>query len=274
MSASTIACPSESQLVDRAADLVGELLRVRQRAARDHDAGDALRLEVQRRQLAHLAGADDEHAPPGELSEDLSREVDGGEADRHRAFGERCLRSHALAHAECPVKQAIEQRPRALDCRRGRERVLDLTENLRLADDERVETGCDAEQMPRRVVIDVRVEMRTNALGRQLVELGQKRDQVLAARVGILARDVQLRAVARRDDDGFSGMRPARERTHGRLEAAAAEIQPLAELHGGGTVTGANQKKVHKNLPPISFQLSVASSKRRDVAAVPQFVLN
>jgi hypothetical protein len=33
------------------------------------DAGDALRLEVQRRQLAHLAGADDEHAPPGELSE-------------------------------------------------------------------------------------------------------------------------------------------------------------------------------------------------------------
>ena len=124
--------------------------------------------------------------------------------------------------------------------RRGRKRVLDLAEDLRLADNERVEAGGDAEQMARRVVVDMRVEMRSNAIGRQLVELGEKRDQILAAEVGVLARDVQLRAVARRDDDGLGSVLATRERAHGRLETAAAEIQPLPELHGGCTMTGAD----------------------------------
>ena len=130
--------------------------------------------------------------------------------------------------------------PRTLDRRRGRKRVLDLAEDLRLADDERVEPGGDTEQVARGVVIDVRVEMRTNALGRQLVELGEKRDQVLAARVGVLACDVQLRAVARRDHNSLGGMLAPSERPHRRLEAAAAEIQPLPELHGGCAMTGAD----------------------------------
>ena len=46
----------------------------------------------------------------------------------------------------------------------GRVRLLDLAENLRLADDQRVEAGGDAEQMARRVevghVVDVRRDRR------------------------------------------------------------------------------------------------------------------
>ena len=62
MSDSRSACGSASHGDDDAADLVGQLLRVRQRPAGDDQRGDALRLQVHRGELAHLAGADDEHA--------------------------------------------------------------------------------------------------------------------------------------------------------------------------------------------------------------------
>ena len=101
-----------------------------------------------RGQRADLAGADDEHAPALEAAEDLSRERDRGEADRHRAFAERRFGAHALADAERPVKQLAQQRAGAVAFRGGLERVLHLAENLRLADDERIESGGDAEQMP------------------------------------------------------------------------------------------------------------------------------
>src|SRR5687768_10741537 len=94
-------------------------------------------------QAADLAGADDQHAAPLQAAEDFPRQRDRREADRHRAFAERGLRSHALADAERPVEYLVEQRTRALALRRDLEGVLHLPEDLRLADDQRVEPGRD-----------------------------------------------------------------------------------------------------------------------------------
>ena len=95
-----------------------------------------------------------------EVAEDLARERDGGEADRHRARAEAGLGPHALADGERRVEQAVEDRPRRLRVGRDGVRFLHLAEDLRLADDERVEAGGDAEQMARDVevgdVVDVR----------------------------------------------------------------------------------------------------------------------
>jgi hypothetical protein len=86
---------------------------VRVRAARDHDVADALRAQMLRRQRADLAGADDEHAPSVQVSENLARERNGREADRHRSFAERRFRAHALADAERPAERIAQHRPDA-----------------------------------------------------------------------------------------------------------------------------------------------------------------
>ena len=82
-----------------------------------------------------------------EAAEDLPRERHRRKADRHGALAERGFGAHALADAEGPVKQLAQQRAGAVSLGRRLERVLHLAEDLRLADDERVESGGDAEQM-------------------------------------------------------------------------------------------------------------------------------
>ena len=47
----------------------------------------------------------------------------------------------------------------------GLERVLHLAEDLRLADDERIEAGGHAEQVPRRLVVVEREQMRREGVG-------------------------------------------------------------------------------------------------------------
>ena len=66
----------------------GQHIRMRRRAAGHEDLAHAVGAQMLGRQRADLARPDDEHPPAGELTEDLSRERDGGEADRYRAFAE------------------------------------------------------------------------------------------------------------------------------------------------------------------------------------------
>ena len=104
-----------------------------------------------RRQRADVAGADDQHAPAVEPVEDLARDRHRFEADRDGAFAERRLRAHPLADDERAIEQAAQQRADAVTLGRLVKRLLHLPENLRLADDGRIESGGDAEQMRHRL---------------------------------------------------------------------------------------------------------------------------
>ena len=95
----------------RAADRFRRPRRVRHRPADDRHVLHALRLHVQRGQLAHLAGADDERRCGRLRSPKILRASDdGGEADRHRARAEAGFRAHALADGERRVEQPVEHR--------------------------------------------------------------------------------------------------------------------------------------------------------------------
>ena len=86
-----------------AADRLRRPRRVRHRPADDRDVLHALRLHVQRGQLAHLAGADDEDAAALQVAEDLPRERDRGEArpTRRPSRGRfRCARACRRANDE------------------------------------------------------------------------------------------------------------------------------------------------------------------------------
>ena len=233
----------------RAADRLGGACGVRHRAADDRDVAHFLRLHVDRRQLAHLAGADHHDVAAAEIAEDLARERDGGVAHRDGARAEAGLRPHALADGERRVEEAIEHRPRRARVGRGRVRLFHLPEDLRLADHERIEAGRHAEQMPRRLEVREVVGVRRHVGGHDLVVVAQEAEEVLPRRLGLLARDVHLRAVARRHDDRLARGSAPRERAQRRLQIARLEIDALAQLHRRGAMTQSDEQQMHQLAP-------------------------
>ena len=113
------------------------------------DLPDLLRLQVHAGQLGHLAGAEDQHVEPLQVAEDLLRQRDRRVADRHGAFAEAGLGAHALADGERRVNSRLVSAPVTWRSLAFGVRVLDLAEDLRLADDQRIEAGGDAKQVPR-----------------------------------------------------------------------------------------------------------------------------
>src|SRR5688572_27130863 len=116
-----------------AGDLAGQGFGLSGRAVRDHNLGGAMAAKVLSRQRADLAGADDENAAALQVPEDLSREGDGGKADRNGAFPESGLRTNALPDAKRPMERLAEQRSRAATLGGRLKGILYLAENLGFA---------------------------------------------------------------------------------------------------------------------------------------------
>ena len=206
---------------------------------------DALRLQVLRGELAHLAGADDQHAAAGERAEDLLGQGDGGKAHRHRPFGQRRLGADALADAERPVEQLVQQRADGLQGRGHAVGVLDLAHDLRLPDHQRVEPAGDAEQVAGGLGVVLLVDVRLQFVGRQLVVLAQEAQQVVGGRLRVVAGDVHLGAVARRHHHRLLRAGTLGEGREGLVEPAAREVDPLAQCDRGRAVADAEQEQVH-----------------------------
>jgi hypothetical protein len=89
-------------------------------------------------------------------------------------------------------------------------------------------------------------------LRRQLVEFRRERDQVLAAHVGIFAGDSKPERL-QVEMTTVSAAPGRRASAHTADSRPRLQKSSRSRSHGGGTVTGANQKKVPENLPPIGF---------------------
>ena len=93
-------------------------------------------VEVQGAQPRHLAGAEHHEVLLAQVAEDLAGERDRRVAERDRALREPGVGAHALADGEGAMEQAIDHAARAACIAGGLVGVLDLAEDLRLADDE------------------------------------------------------------------------------------------------------------------------------------------
>ena len=147
----------------------------------DRDLADALRAQMLGGEAADLAGADHQYLPAVEAAEDLPRQRDRRKTDRHRAFAKRGLGPYTLADAERPVKELAEHRPCAAASRRRLKRALHLTETLRFANNQRIETGSDAEEMLGGTVVAEREQVRHEAVGRQRMILAEEFDVASAS---------------------------------------------------------------------------------------------
>ena len=125
-------------------------------------------------------------------------------------------------------------------------RVLHLAENLRLADDERVEAGGDAEQMARDVEIGDVVDVRRDVAGGDAVEVADEAHQILARRRAPRRRRRRARRGCRSTRTTASRVdpRPASARSAS-ADAARLEIDPLAQLDRRGAVTDSDQEQMH-----------------------------
>ena len=216
----------------------------RERATRDGDLVDALRAQVDAGELGHLAGTEDEHVPPGEITEDLPRQFDCRVADRNGALAEAGFAAHSLADGEGRMEQAMRHRAGELQLARGCVGRLDLTKNLRLADDERVEAGRDAEEMPRRVDAAVAVQVLGETRRVDFVVVAKEAPEGVAGGIGF-ADGVDLGAIAGRENDSFLAPAVRAEGVQRRVESAPSEINGFAQLYGRRTMAEANSKKPH-----------------------------
>jgi hypothetical protein len=232
----------------RAPDRLGRLCGMRHRAAHDRHLVDALRLHVQGGQLAHLAGADDDDVASFQVAENLSREGDGRVAHRHGARAEAGFRAHALADREARVKQPVQHRADRLRLGRRGVRLLDLSEDLRLADDERVEPAGHAEQVPRGVEIDELMHVRRDFGCRHPVEVADEPRHVVTRPLRVFADGVDLRAVARRDDHRFARRSALGERDEGLAHAAHVEVDALAQFDRSGPMADSDEDQLHQKL--------------------------
>src|SRR5207342_2789412 len=111
--------------------------------------------------------------------------------------------------------------------RRQAEGIFYLSEHLRLAHDERVEPGGDAEQVLSRFRPDFGVKMGRELISRDAVEVGQKVMNRQLRRRRIVARNVQLHTVAR----GDNGCLVMRWRTgqgdESAIDTTSREVEPL-----------------------------------------------
>ena len=163
------------------------------------------------RQLAHLAGADDEDGLVAEVVEDLADVIDGGAGDRDVAAGDAGFGADALGDAAGVGKQGVQQRAGAVVLVSQLVGIRHLPGDLPLADDEAVEAGGDAEQVAHGVVVVADVQVRLDLIDGQAVEVGEEAANGVSVErrrgAGGAVEDagqVQLDAVAGAEDDGFA----------------------------------------------------------------------
>ena len=109
--------------------------------------------------FAHFAGTDDHDGLAGEISENLSRQLDGGVADGNGGLGNSSFGPDLFRHRECPIHQCRKVHPHCTGVGGDPIRLLHLPKNLRLTDDHGIETGRHAENMANHIDITKAIEM-------------------------------------------------------------------------------------------------------------------
>src|SRR5262249_33433706 len=116
-------------------------------------------------EFGHFSRADEHDSAALEGVEDLFAELDRHVTDRDRAAGDAGFVSDSFSDAERVMDQTIQH---PTDCSRFNSECVGMTnlaQDLRLADDHRIERRSDAEQVSHGFFIGVAIEMRLEESG-------------------------------------------------------------------------------------------------------------
>ena len=211
-------------------------------AVSEQDGAGAMSDEMARGEFAHLAGADEEDGFAVERAEDFAREIDGDRGDGDGGAADLRLRADFFCGGEGGLQQRLKLGGDGADFAPGVVSILDLTENLRLADDHGIEAGGDAEEMTNGGDIMKLVEVRREFDGIDGEVLGE---EVIDARIGRVGGGENLDAVAGGEDHGFTDAGNGGKLARRFCEAIAGNGHALAQFDGGRFVVDAEQDEIH-----------------------------
>ena len=165
--------------------------------------------------------------------------------DGRRARPERRLGADALAALEGVHEEAVRDGAQRPGRRRDAVRLADLPEDLRLAEDHRVEARGDAEEVPdRRVAVP-----RERRLAQEHVVHAVEAREVARERVEVVLavrHAVDLRAVARRDDRALGEDALVEEPLERLARLLRREGESLSQIERRAAVVPADEDEVHE----------------------------
>ena len=287
MSAAVERAAQVAPVGDVGAEALRQLVGARARPVGDRQRR-AVRAQRARRQLRHLARADDQHAPPREVADDLARELHRDGADRHRVAGDRVSRRTRRATRNAPSSKQVRSTAPAVPCWTAASYAcLVWPEDLRLAHDQRIEAGGDAEQVAdgRRVAVLVEVlgqirppatpARRASTLGQPGARRGRRRRRRRTARRGCRSTASPprgrraARSARRAPPSTASGSTASRSRTATgavRCETPTSSRSMVAPRHVLGRVPDEVGRHAPAPSPPKPPSVSQAARRPRQPA--------
>ena len=162
----------------------------------DDELARAFEHESPRGGLAHLPGADDEHAGAGDRAQTSLGQIDRRRRDADELSSDRRLRARGFPGAQRLAEEGVQrlaERSGALGLHVG---VLDLPEDLGFADEHRVQARRDAEEVPDRLAAQQGVEVRAQVLDAGVAEALEKAPQLRGAAFELVDLGVDLETSA------------------------------------------------------------------------------
>ncbi len=227
---------------DAAIERLGEGARAFEGAVGDEDGACTLLDEVARGELAHFACADEEDGAAVERTKDFAGKFDGDGGDGDRVGADFGFSADLLGRGEGALEKVFKL---AADGARGAsdgEGFLDLAENLRFADDHRVQAGGDTKEMADGVLVAMLIDVRGEQAGVKFKVAVKERRQV---RVRRFERGENLDAVTGGDNHALGDAGSGGEGAGGLGQVIAGDGDAFAELNGRGLVVDADDRKGH-----------------------------
>ncbi len=233
-------------------------------AIRHKGALHAVAQQVLGGELAHLPGTQDKYRAALEILEDALGELDGCITDRDGVLTDLGLCAHPLAHLEAVTEQLVEDPAGSATGKRVVVGFFDLTQDLRLAQDHRVQRGNHPEE-----VLDDGLALRDVEVAHQLMAVevmvvGHEVDDGVGPVEVRLGDGVDLRAVARRENDRLRDGLRLGETSECVLLAVRREGQLLAYLYRCGFVAQADKGQMHVCCARLTTSI-VTPPQRSDV---------
>src|SRR3954468_1973611 len=194
-------CPALVVMHRKRAVPARELLRALVGPVRDDRGAHALIHQTLQRELGHLSGTENHCATSGERAEDLASQLQSGRAHRGGAATYGRFAADTAGDEKRALKEPIENRAALRPA--GSPSVADLAYDLGLAEDHGVQPGCDAKEMRDGVAIAPHVAVAARFLAQPRRQSVPDRRH----RVSVALDDVELRAVARREEHGLARTR-------------------------------------------------------------------
>ncbi|MNZ41593.1 hypothetical protein D3C78_591460 [compost metagenome] len=225
------------------AELLGQGTGALQGSVGHHDTPYALFMQVPRDQRNGFTSANQQCLTTAQITEDLLGQTDGGKGHRHRVFADGGVGTHLLGGAEGCLEQTPQQRPNGPGFARYGIGRLHLTEDLRLAQHQRVKPGGDAHHVPHGVMIFMDVGTGAQLIEAQLMVLSQPAQNTLCRQVILLY--IQFTAVAGRKDRSFAAGGQSAELLQGFHQLLRGKRHALAYVYRGSLMVDTEGKKGH-----------------------------